>query len=429
MLTPRKLITLLTLALVFFSPFGFAVASDLGPGWVESTSVDGITIYVPTGDNTEGTIGTGIPVLTEDNKEYYSPIAGTPDTLKVDSSGRIGRVLDEITRITRADGSMYVYSTKVTLYTEDAAVSNAMWDIVRSDPASFPSLSASLTSAFSNPLPSTRPVITLNGSNWQIGNLRNENYTPTVSPLGSYFGDPATGSIFYSKSETIYGGFWADRYYCTSTTAPATPLNIDMSTLATSVAASGAAAESEIDKLIFENPDAFKKSYTSSATQGLDDPPIPTPLTDEVLDKIYIVNGAPEGAGSPVIDPVTGSFTLPDNVDISTGDNSDIYGSGYTPGYNNSPYGTDSDILGGVDFGLRTSKFMTDLRGSSLFSLPTSILGNIPTSGTSAISFDGGQFGQQSLDFAAFSNQLMIIRSVLLLCFSLLSIRIVTLKR
>ena len=72
---------------------------------------------------------------------------------------------------------------------------------------------------------------------------------------------------------------------------------------------------------------------------------------------------------------------------------------------------------------------MTDLKGSSLFSLPTSILGNIPGSGTSVIAFDGGEFGQQSFDFAAYSNQLMIIRSVLLLCFSLLAIRIVCLKR
>jgi hypothetical protein len=428
MLTPRKLIALLTLILVFFSPFGFAVASDLGPGWVESTSVDGITIYIPTGDNTEGTIGTGIPVLTEDNKEYYSPIAGTPDTLKVDSSGRIGRVLDEVTRISRADGSMYVYSTKVTLYTEDAAVSNAMWDIVRSDPASFPSLSASLTSSLVPPPPSPGIVVKIGGSKYLLGA-----YVGTGHAVS-----PSTGTYIYSSYGFAYYGTgrnyeWNDynyvKYYAYSTTQDESPLAINYSTLATSVAASGAAAESEIDKLIFENPDAFKKSYTSSATQGLDDPPVPTPLTDEVLDKIYIVNGAPEGAGSPVIDPVTGSLTLPDNVDISTGDNSDIYGPGYTPGYNNSPYGTDSDIPGGVDFGLRTSKFMTDLRGSSLFSLPTSILGNIPTSGTSAISFDGGQFGQQSLDFAAFSNQLMIIRSVLLLCFSLLSIRIVTLKR
>jgi hypothetical protein len=434
MLSPRKLIAFLTLALTFSSTLAFADCESLGSGWVQGASSGGVTVCVPTGDSPNGAISSGEPVLTENGKEYYAPPSGMADKLTVDSTGRIGRTLDEITRITRLDGSVYIYTTSVTFYTEAGAASTAVWDKVKADPTAFPSLSAALTSASSNPLPGTHPVITLNGSNWQIGNLKSSDYVSSI-PLGTYYGTPSSGYVFYTKSETGYGSRWADSYYCTLTSNPATPQNVSMSTLASSVASSGASAESEIDNLIAQNPDLFKKSYTPSATEGLTSPPIPTALTPEKIQEIYAGNGAPIGAGSPTIDPVTGTPTLGDPVEVpqssdsgSGGDpTSDVYGPGYTPGFNNSPYG--SDIPGGADFGIRMSQFMTDLRGSSLFSLPTSILGNIPSSGTSAISFDGGQFGQQSFDFSAFSNQLMIIRSVLLLCFSLLSIRIVTLKR
>lgn len=440
MLTPRKLIAFLTLALTFLSSVGFADdCSNLGPGWVQGPSSTGLTVCLPTGDNPTGAISSGEPVLTQNGKEYYAPPSGMADKLQVDSTGRIGRTLDEITRITRADGSVYIYTTSTTFYTEAGAASSAVWDKVNADPASFPALATAITDSSNPPPPSVGKVVCLGGVHKKILSYQST-YTNSAgfTGVGQYM-YWSVGRIAYSVSPGSYFGYDATIWNTTDTTDPCAPLTLDNSKLSAAVAAAGAAAESEIDNLIAQNPDFFKKSYTPSANEGLTSPPIPTALTPEKIAEIEISYGLPAGApgGSPTPNPGTGIPELPPNVEIPQtppegGDPSapppkDVYGPGYTPGYNNSPYGSDGP--GGAEFGNRLSQFMTDLRGSSLFSLPTSILGNIPSSGTSVISFDGGEFGQQSFDFAAFSNQLMVIRSVLLLCFSLLSIRIVTLKR
>lgn len=442
MLTPRKLIAFLTLVLTFSSILAFADdCSNLGPGWTQGPSSGVVIVCIPTGDNPTGAISSGSPVLTQNGKEYYAPPSSMADKLTVDSTGRIGRTLDEVTRITRADGSVYVYTTSTTFYTEAGAASAAVWDKVKADPASFPSLSASLTSSSKPPAPSINLVVDVGqASNKRITSLATANMnvaSVSTNGVGQYF-YYSSNRIGYVKSELTNDVSVCDIYYTSDTTSPAAPLAVDYSALASSVSASGAAAASEIDSLIAQNPDSFKKSYTPSATEGLTLPPIPTALTPEKIREIEISYGAPSGTtGSPTPNPVTGTPELPPTVgvpqpppegsDPSAPPSQDVYGPGYTPGYNNSPYGSDGPS--GAEFGNRLSQFMTDLRGSSLFSLPTSILGNIPGSGTSVISFDGGEFGQQSFDFAAFSNQLMVIRSVLLLCFSLLSIRIVTLKR
>lgn len=437
--TPRKLIAFLTLALTLSSTFVFADdCSDFGPGWVQGVaSSSSLTVCIPTGDNPDGTIGSALPVLTQNGKEYYSPPAGTADTLKVDSTGRIARTFDEITRVIRADGSMYVYATKATFYTEAGAATDALWDLVESDPASFSSLAAALTASHVPPPAATSVVIDFQGQRLKIGSFLNSGYS-AATPLGSYYmWDSVNRKIGYAFKQKDDTECYLNLFYYTVTTDPLSPTTLSNSKLSENISSSPESYASDIDKLIAQNPDSFKKSYTPSANEGLTSPPIPTALTPEKLNEIYVGNGAPVGAGLPIINPSTGSPVLPGNVAVPTPDTSggspdsppsDIYGPGFTPGFNNAPYGS-SGAPGGVDFGIRMSQFMTDLRGSSLFSLPTSILGNIPSSGTSAISFDGGQFGQHSLDFAAFSSQLMIIRSVLLLCFALLSIRIVTLKR
>jgi hypothetical protein len=441
MLTPRKLIAFLTLALTFSSTLAFADCESLGLGWVQGTSSGGITVCVPTGDNPDGAISSGEPVLTQNGKDYYAPPSSMADKLTVDSTGRIGRTLDEITRITRLDGSVYIYTTSVTFYTEAGAASTAVWDKVKADPASFPALSTAVSSSSQPPAPFSGVVVSVSGLNYKALSLYQSN------SINSADGRPGVGGYYISVSGYLCyvkgvapgtNQVYVDTWTKTSTTDPITPLILDNSKLSVAVTSSGAAAASDIDKLISQNPDSFKKSYTPSANEGLTSPPIPTALTPEKIAEIEISYGPPAGdtGGNPVPGPggipqlpptVEIPQTPPEGSDPSAPPPKDVYGPGYTPGYNNSPYG--SDIPGGADFGIRMSQFMTDLRGSSLFSLPTSILGNIPGSGTSAISFDGGMFGQQSFDFAAFSNQWVIIRSVLYLCFCLLSIRIVTLKR
>lgn len=437
--TPRKLIAFLTLVLTLSSNFGFAADGDLGPGWTQSNSSGGVTVYIPTGDNPNGAINSGPLVLTQNGKEYYAPASGSIDKVSVDSTGRISRTLTEVTRVTRSDGSTYVYATPATFYTEAADAAKAMWDKVKDDPASFPSLSVVLSALPSTPAsPASGVVVSISGANYQLTTpLSSECYWQGYSvpdgPKGTYKLNynvyPAT--VVYTCGVTAANYPSTQQWKFVTTTNPPNANMTDFSSF--SPESLSAAGQSEIDKLIYENPDSFNKSYTPSATTGLTDPPIPNPVSPEKIIDIYAGNGGPSGSGLPSVGS-SGIPTLPGNVGIPQPDSgtggspgTDVYGPGYTPGFNNSPYGSSGP--GGVEFGNRLSQFMTDLRGSSLFSLPTSILGNIPSSGTSAISFDGGQFGHQSFDFAAFSNQLMVIRSVLLLCFSLLSIRIVTLKR
>jgi len=442
MFTPRKLIAFLTLTLTLFSTFAFADCTSLGSGWVQGTSSNNVVVCVPTGDNPNGAISSGEPVLTQNGKDYYAPPSSMADKLKIDSTGRIGRTLDEVTRITRADGSTYVYTTSVTFYTEAGDASTAVWTAVKNNPALFPSLSPLVSAATTPPAPAVGVVVSAGGANRKILYKYSSHGIASqyaASGVGQYY-ISASGYLCYTTGIAPYNEYYVDTYVAQTTTEPESPNIINNSILAPSVSASPAAI-ADIDKYISQNPDSFKKSYTPSATEGITAPPIPTALTAERIREIYAGNGAPAGTGGPIIGP-GGTPTLPPPVEIPQssdpggsgggGDptqppSPDIYGPGYTPGYNNSPYGSDGP--GGSEFGNRLSQFMSDLRGSSLFSLPTSILGNIPSSGTSVISFDGGEFGQQSFDFAAFSNQLMVIRSVLLLCFSLLSIRIVTLKR
>ena len=445
MLSLRKLIAFLTLALILSSTPVFADCVGLGSGWVQGTSSGGVDVCVPTGDNPTGAISSGTPVLTQNGKEYYAPPPGSADKLKVDSTtGRIGRTLMEVTRITRADGSLYVYSTQVTFYTDAGASTDAIWDKAKSDPTSFPSLSAAVSNNLTLATPSTGVVFVLGGQNMKI--------TAYIGTFSDYFCPGVhiwqkfpNGYFYYSTGLTpgyttsFYDGtIWS----ASVTTDPVSSNVLNYANISSAVTAAGAAGESEIDKLISQNSDSFKKSYTPSATEGITAPPIPTALTPEKIAEIQIINGSPAGApggsptsgpgGTPQLPPTVGiPQTPPEGSDPTAPPSKDVYGPGYTPGFNNAPYGISNPSLidGFSKFGNRVSQFMTDLKGSSLFSLPTSILGNIPGSGISAISFDGGEFGQQSFDFAVFSNQLMIIRSVLLLCFSLLSIRIVTLKR
>ncbi|MHB1014364.1 MAG: hypothetical protein ACYC2W_03670 [Desulfurivibrionaceae bacterium] len=444
MLTPRKLIAFLTLTLILSSSLVFADCVGLGSGWVQGTSSGGVDVCVPTGDNPTGAISSGSPVLTQNGKEYYAPPPGSADKLQVDSTtGQIARTLMEVTRITRADGSLYVYSTQVTFYTEVGASTNAVWDKAKAYPTSFPSLSAALSNNPPSFTPAVGVVFAYGPENRKITSYQGL-FTDMYCSGLHVWSCPYSNKDLYFYSTKLTAGytsqFYDGSYWLTSvTTDPVTPLVQNYANIASAVTAAGATGESEIDKLISQNSDSFKKSYTPSATEGYTFPPIPTALTPEKIAEIQIINGSPAGApgGSPISGP-GGTPQLPPTVEIpqtppagsdpTAPPPSDVYGPGYTPGFNNYPY-SPQDGPGAVAFGNRFSQFMADLKGSSLFSLPTSILGNIPGSGTSAISFDGGEFGQQSFDFASFSNQLMIIRSVLLLCFALLSIRIVCLKR
>lgn len=66
---------------------------------------------------------------------------------------------------------------------------------------------------------------------------------------------------------------------------------------------------------------------------------------------------------------------------------------------------------------------------TGLFLLPSALSSGIPGGGASVIAFNGGVFGDQSFDFSDWaSNVLLILRSVVMVIFSFVAIRVIVLK-
>lgn len=80
------------------------------------------------------------------------------------------------------------------------------------------------------------------------------------------------------------------------------------------------------------------------------------------------------------------------------------------------------------DFGARFGTFMSDMKTSSLFSLPAQFLGNIPSGGQSVFNLDFGRFGQTTFDLASFGSAITLLRTLVLCIFSVTAFKIVTLK-
>jgi len=80
------------------------------------------------------------------------------------------------------------------------------------------------------------------------------------------------------------------------------------------------------------------------------------------------------------------------------------------------------------DFGARMSSFITDMKRSGLFSLPGQVLGNIPSGGTSAFNVSFGRFGSTIFDLADYSSSIAVMRTLVLIVFSVAGLRIILLK-
>ncbi|MGD9686359.1 MAG: hypothetical protein AB7U43_05230 [Desulfobacter sp.] len=80
------------------------------------------------------------------------------------------------------------------------------------------------------------------------------------------------------------------------------------------------------------------------------------------------------------------------------------------------------------DFGQRFQQFFGEMQTTAVFSLPNQFLTSIPTGSSSVVSFNGGRFGSHSFDFATFSDLWLALKTVILVLFGWLSIRIAILK-
>lgn len=79
-------------------------------------------------------------------------------------------------------------------------------------------------------------------------------------------------------------------------------------------------------------------------------------------------------------------------------------------------------------FGTRFTKFMSDMKSSTLFTLPSTLLGNIPISSKSDFNVSFGRFGSTNFDLANFGSAITLLRSLVLIIFSVVSFKIITLK-
>jgi hypothetical protein len=99
--------------------------------------------------------------------------------------------------------------------------------------------------------------------------------------------------------------------------------------------------------------------------------------------------------------------------------------SSYTaPGDAGSAYGSGEQF----DFGARLTQLMNELKGTGLFSLPSQLLNNIPSGGSSTITFNGGRFGTHTYDFSSWGSILNTLKAILLIIFSIIWVKIVCLK-
>lgn len=88
-----------------------------------------------------------------------------------------------------------------------------------------------------------------------------------------------------------------------------------------------------------------------------------------------------------------------------------------------TPYGNgDSQYA----FGTRFNGFITDMKTTGLFALPSQVVGSIPTSNVSKIEFTAGRFGNMSFDFASMSAAWAVIKTIIMVMCGWLGFRIVT---
>ena len=81
------------------------------------------------------------------------------------------------------------------------------------------------------------------------------------------------------------------------------------------------------------------------------------------------------------------------------------------------------------DFSGRLNTFFTDMRASPLFSLPSAMLGSIPSGGSSVFHLNFGRFGSIDYDLSSsFGTGLNVLKFFVLFAFSVASLRIILLR-
>ncbi|WP_420208019.1 hypothetical protein [Candidatus Electronema sp. JC] len=125
-----------------------------------------------------------------------------------------------------------------------------------------------------------------------------------------------------------------------------------------------------------------------------------------------------------------------DNDDIPDTEDKDDDGDGTPDDEETDPYQTKEAPYSfiteiGKQFGDRFTAFIEEMKGTSIFSIPGQIMGDIPTGGSPSIEFNGGEYfgGLQEISLSHWSAGLAVIRASLYALFAAVAIRIGALGR
>ena len=80
------------------------------------------------------------------------------------------------------------------------------------------------------------------------------------------------------------------------------------------------------------------------------------------------------------------------------------------------------------EIGTRFNLFMTDMKSSGIFALPSQLLGNVPGGGQSYFDVSFGRMGSTRFDLSSFASAIAVMRTLVLIVFSFTGFKIVTLK-
>lgn len=390
--------------------------------------------------------------VTPDNKIGKGAIVQWIDTKDIDPATKSPRVKTKAVTV-KVDGQK-------------------LMDAARSNPAKYPKMSAA---SFASTVPTNLSGATLSnpadGKTYKLSStplVITGNYACNISEFNGFNNGRYWICTTPMVSNPIYGTY-AEGYDLTlvATGTPTTSLTYAPATLpvfssklanisGTLSAPAGVFSDyyGEIDEYIKSNPGSVSIVDTPEPKNVSTAPlaSLPTPATQTGVDAAIAKATAKAAAGSALqsannsVGTAQSNYTAnptPENKlaldnaiaardslaahqaenDAEDAEDSDEQDTG---GFDSPAYGDKTDDE--LSLGNRFRAFFDQMRTTALFSLPNQFLSGLPSGGSSVISFSAGRFGDHTFDFSLFSSLWTTLKTIILVLFAWLGVRIVTLK-
>lgn len=118
-----------------------------------------------------------------------------------------------------------------------------------------------------------------------------------------------------------------------------------------------------------------------------------------------------------------------DGVEGKLDEIKDIFDDDYTAtgdGKPTTPYAPSAEAF---NIGSRFDTFLSRMGNTGVFALPNNFLNALPNGGTPIFTYDFGSYGTRSVDLSTMSSALLVLRTISLIAFCFVSIRVLVLKR